>query len=234
MDKIKVTDRRNIVSAEWLNENLNHPDLIILDATMKHKPNGDSIESPIAFIPGALEFNFDTEICDKNSELPHMLPSRKQFEESARKLGVNNQSIIVVYDAMGVFSSPRAWWMFKIMGHQKVYVLDGGLPQWVNTEFPIQKAFSKISSHGNFDENFNLKLIVSIEQVVESLEQPQIKIIDARSKMNAIQIEHKFAYEEDIYSSQRFLNPYVAEQVNFEKAIGLFLEDLIKTLKLAQ
>ena len=111
-----------------------------------------------------------------------MLPPIKQFEESVRKLGINKQSIIVVYDAMGIFSSPRAWWMFKIMGHEQVYILDGGLPCWLKAGFSTHDKLSQASSTGDFTAIFNHQLVVAVEQVVKSLEQSRIKIIDARSR----------------------------------------------------
>jgi len=172
----------NIVSAEWLSNHLTDPDLIILDATMKHKPNGDPIESPTLYIQGALEFNFDTEICDQETELPHMLPSPELFESAVREIGINKNSTVIVYDAMGIFSSPRAWWMFKAMGHNNVFVLDGGLPNWLEADFPTQKDVSVKQSHGDFIADFKSEMIFSAEQVLASIDKPKDQIIDARSQ----------------------------------------------------
>lgn len=187
---MSVTQQKsNLVSVDWLKNHLKHPDLIILDATMKHKPNGDSIEAPFGYILGAQEFNFDTDICDQNTNLPHMLPPQKQFEESAINLRINNDSIIVIYDTMGIFSSPRAWWMFKVMGHQNVFVLDGGLPEWVKTGGPTQTNISTQHLQGNFRVSFNPQLIVHSKQITESLDQKHFQIIDARShtRFNALE-----------------------------------------------
>ena len=112
----------NLISVKQLHQlatKASKSNLVILDATMKKKPNGDPIETPLEKIPNALAFDFDTQICDKNSELPHMLPALEEFEQAAKSLGINTNSTVVVYDAMGIFSSPRAWWMFKVMGHKK-------------------------------------------------------------------------------------------------------------------
>lgn len=72
-------------------------------------------------------FDFDQKIAAPNTEFPHMLPTVEQFAQEVGKLGINNHSHIVVYDSHGIFSSPRVWWMFKVMGHDSVSVLDGGI-----------------------------------------------------------------------------------------------------------
>lgn len=171
----------NLVSIEWLNQNLNNLDLVILDATMKKKPNGEPIRVPSVVIPGAQMFNFDTEICDQNTELPHMLCSADEFQQAARKLGINNNSTIVVYDAMGIFSSPRAWWMFKVMGHNKVFVLDGGLPKWIDGEYLTETKYRTLESGGDFFARFNPAQVFSSQQVLTHLENDDIQILDARS-----------------------------------------------------
>jgi thiosulfate/3-mercaptopyruvate sulfurtransferase len=43
--------------------------------------------------------------------------------------------VVKVYDSLGIYSSPRAWWLFQIMGHENVWVLDGGLPAWAKAIF---------------------------------------------------------------------------------------------------
>lgn len=173
----------NLKSVEWLNQNLSDPDLVILDATMKKKPNGDLISASSVKIPNAQMFNFDTEICDQRSDLPHMLPSPEEFETAVRKLGINKDSYIIIYDAMGVFSSPRAWWMFKVMGHSKVFVLNGGLPKWIEAEYKTETNHLLPSerSIGDFCSDFNPKQVFSVKQVLDNINNEQHQILDARS-----------------------------------------------------
>jgi len=171
----------NLVSIDWLNQYLNEPDIVLLDATMKKKPSGEIIATPHNKILGAKAFNFDTEICDQSSSLPHMMPNQNEFEETARLLGINNNSTIVIYDAMGIFSSPRAWWMFKTMGHKIVYVLDGGLPKWLNAGFATQMEYSEAESIGNFSANINSNKVYNSDQILEAANNHQIQILDARS-----------------------------------------------------
>ncbi len=181
----------NIVSTTWLNEHLEDPRVVILDATLKKLPNGNLINQQPPYILGAQEFNYDTEICDQETSLPHMLPSVAQFEEAVRKLGISNDSLVVCYDAMGIFSSPRAWWMFKVMGHDQVVVLDGGLPLWLEEKRPTQGAFPEHRATGTFKANVRPELVYSVEQVVSSIEDEGIQIVDARSygRFNATEPE---------------------------------------------
>jgi len=172
----------NIVSLAWLDQHLENHRVVVLDATMKKMPNGEAIETPAFKIPGALQFDFDTEICDRNTDLPHMLPSAEEFEYTVQQLGINPDSIVVCYDAMGIFSSPRAWWMFKVFGHDKVVVLDGGLPKWREQQLPTQKEYAKPSEPGIFKARFRADMVYSAKQVLNSIEDRSIQIIDARSQ----------------------------------------------------
>lgn len=174
----------NLVSIEWLNQHLNDPDLVILDATMKKKPNGEPIPAALIRIPRAQEFNFDTEVCDQESQLPHMLCSYDEFESAAKKLGICKNSKIIIYDMMGVFSSPRAWWMFKIMGHASVFVLDGGLPKWLNAGYPTTSSSRAEDARveGDFEAIFSEKGVFNANQVLDSIGHKSYQILDARSK----------------------------------------------------
>ena len=128
MSNAKLTSP--LVSIQWLAENLDADNLVILDASMKpvtsvgnEMPTDDT-----SCIKGARRFDFDNEIRDKNTDLPHMMPSPEVFTEEAQKLGINQDSAVVVYDYVGVYSSPRAWWMFRAMGHEQVAVLMADYP----------------------------------------------------------------------------------------------------------
>lgn len=61
-----------------------------------------------------------------------MLPSTVKFASRMKKMGVGDGMRIVVYDADGLYSAARAWWTFRVMGHDDVAVLNGGLKKWTS------------------------------------------------------------------------------------------------------
>ena len=89
-------------------------------------------------IPRARFFDVDA-IADTSSDYPHMLPTPDGFAEAVSQLGVDNKSTVVCYDAAGVFSAPRAWWMFRVFGHDNVRVLNGGFPEWQAKGHPVER-----------------------------------------------------------------------------------------------
>ncbi|ORY64762.1 Rhodanese-like domain-containing protein [Leucosporidium creatinivorum] len=70
-------------------------------------------------------------------QLPHMLPSPERFADACSRLGIARDSHVVVYDTVGVFSSPRTAFTFKAFGHDQVSILDGGLSRWIAEGYPI-------------------------------------------------------------------------------------------------
>ena len=102
----------SLISVQFLKDNLSTKNLIILDASMKPVfPVANATPEMPVHIPGSLRFDFDDEICDHNTSLPHMMPSAGFFSDEMQMLGINKDSTIVVYDKVGVYSSPRAWWI---------------------------------------------------------------------------------------------------------------------------
>lgn len=171
----------SIVSSHWLHENLNNPDLIILDASQATNQAGKNSEFENVQIKGARHFDLKNTFSDSTSEFPNTLPSQEDFEKEARKLGINASSKIVVYDNLGIYTSPRVWWMFKTMGHNAVAVLDGGLPDWVEQGFETeQKLISKVET-GNFEANFQPDLVVDYSSVLSNIITENSLLIDARS-----------------------------------------------------
>ncbi|RRT80392.1 hypothetical protein BHE74_00021859 [Ensete ventricosum] len=76
------------------------------------------------------------------NQLPHMLPSEEAFAAAVSALGIYNRDGVVVYDGKGIFSAARVWWMFRVFGHDKVWVLDGGLPQWRASGYDVESSAS--------------------------------------------------------------------------------------------
>jgi thiosulfate/3-mercaptopyruvate sulfurtransferase len=125
-------DPKTLVSTDWLAAHLKDPDLRILDASWYLPAEGRDAraEYDAAHIPGARFFDID-EVSDARSDLPHMVPPAEKFMSRMRALGVGDGHQVVVYDGSGVFSSPRVWWLFRLMGQMNIAVLDGGLKKWV-------------------------------------------------------------------------------------------------------
>ena len=180
MTKVKITN--SIVSAQWLAENRSAENLIIFDASMKPIfPVANPTPETPAYIPGSLRFDFDDVLCDHNTSLPHMMPSPEFFTAEMQKLGVNQDSAIVVYDKVGIYSSPRAWWMFRVMGHDQVTVLDGGLPAWIQAGYETVSALATPTQRGNFASQPQGGLFVDSKDVVHALADSTFSVIDARS-----------------------------------------------------
>ncbi|MBE1273462.1 sulfurtransferase [Enterovibrio baiacu] len=171
-----------IVNVDWLKANVSAPNIKTVDASwfMPGSERNGAKEWETKRIPGAVYFDFDGEIKDKASSLPHMLPSTELFAESVSKLGIANTDTVVVYDSAGIFSSPRVWWMFKVMGHQNVALLDGGLPAWENaggdldTTAPIQPQATEYTA------TFQPERYIDRDALLAGITENALNVIDVR------------------------------------------------------
>jgi thiosulfate/3-mercaptopyruvate sulfurtransferase len=171
-----------LVSPTWLQSRLQQPGLVVLDATLP--PVGVSPAPDVRaryldqHIPGALYFDIE-EFSDHATSLPHMLPSPEEFSRKAEALGIDSTAEIVIYEQDGVFSAPRAWWMFRTFGVEKVYLLDGGLPAWAEAGYPVISG-PEHRAPAKFRAHFNLAAIVNYNQLQQSLHE-HAQVLDARS-----------------------------------------------------
>lgn len=171
-----------LINAQWLSKHLADENLVILDASIDFQIPAETEKDKVNIIPNAVRFDYDKVFCDPSNSLPHMMPSEERFNHLAQQLGINNDSIIVVYDNSGTFASPRAWWMFKTMGHKEVYILDGGLTEWKRNNFELTQSYREINDKGNFNGTLNPEKMLSAEVVLAQIEQTSSLTIDARSK----------------------------------------------------
>ena len=174
--------KKTIVAAKWLRKNLKDPNLIILDASQTENKSGLKTEFEGLQIPNARFFDLKNTFSKKDTDLPNMLLNSEDFEVEVRKLGINNASKIVVYDNLGIYTSPRVWWMFKIMGHDNIAVLNGGLPEWVNIGFETEMIQNKKYKVGDFKATFKPTMVKNIEDIKINLKTEKGLLIDARSK----------------------------------------------------
>ena len=170
-----------IVSTDWLSNNINNPNLVILDGTY-HLPTANrnaAEEFLLKHIESAVFFDID-DIADVDHGLPHMLPSDKVFSDKVGALGINNEKRVVVYDVYGMQSAARTWWMFRFFGHENVSVLDGGLPKWIKEGNKISSS-PVTPSPTTFVCNRQPRLVKSLNDIKEIVKGEKGQIIDARS-----------------------------------------------------
>lgn len=171
---------KNVVDTDWLVAHFDEPDLIVLDASYSavggQRPAHEGVR-----IKGARKFEIDY-FSDQENVLPHMLAPGAEFEKKAQKLGINGGSRLVIYDSLGIYSSPRAWWMFKVMGHDNVAVLDGGLPNWVLEGRSVEEVSEATYPQGDFKATLRPEMVKSMPEVRENIQAKTFQLIDARSK----------------------------------------------------
>ena len=170
-----------LVSTEWLAERLNAPDLVVVDASwylpaMNRDPEAEYLAG---HIPGAVRFDIDT-IKDKNSALPHMLPSPEAFASAMRAMGIGDGQTIVVYDGAGLFSAPRVWWTFKVFGARDVSILDGGFPAWKAEGRPVEDGLAKPRKPRHFTARLDHSAIADLNDVRRALETGSAQLVDMR------------------------------------------------------
>ncbi|MGL4381380.1 MAG: sulfurtransferase [Vibrio sp.] len=169
-----------LVSAQWLQQQLSDRKLVILDSSIEFQIASESEKDWVNKIPTALRFDYDKVFCDLDSALPHMMPSEQRFNTLAQQLGINQDSLIVVYDNSGTFAAPRAWWMFKAMGHDNVFVLNGGLTEWKAQGYNVTQAYRQPSTKGNFTGKLKPQALVDASYLLKQIDNPHSQIIDAR------------------------------------------------------
>ena len=172
-----------LISPQQLQQRLLAEDnIILLDASIEFQIPSESEKIKGQMIPGAIRFDYDKDFCNKHTLLPHMFPTEKHFNTRAQEIGINQDSTIVVYDNAGTFASPRAWWMFMAMGHNNVYILDGGLPAWIEAGYATETDCRTEVKTGNFEGYIQDNYFVSAQQIESYSTDKSANIVDARSQ----------------------------------------------------
>jgi len=177
----KIVLKTNLVSVEWLKAHLDAENLVILDATIGKSIDAES-SSKLKQLPNALFFDIKKKFSDISAPFPNTLPSEGQFEIEAENLGINSDTAIIVYDDKGIYSSARAWWLFKSFGHANIAVLDGGLPEWNRKGGETEKQYpNKVTERGYFKATLNPEAFTNLNKLQKFIENKSRTIIDARS-----------------------------------------------------
>ena len=176
-----MTDVQAVVTADWLAGRLDDPRIKPVDATWFLPPTDRDAraEYQAAHIPGAVYFDID-DIADRTSGLPHTLPSAGQFASAVGALGIGSGDHVVAYETQGIFSAPRIWWMFRVFGHERVSVLDGGLAAWRRADHPVTAARTDVAP-AEFSAELRPPLLTGLDAVRGAVDGGGPCIVDVRA-----------------------------------------------------
>jgi thiosulfate/3-mercaptopyruvate sulfurtransferase len=170
-----------LVSTEWLAAHLADPQVRVLDSSFKQPgvvPTARQ-DYDAGHIPGAVFFDID-DVAAPGTTLPHMIPSPERFAATMAERGIGNDDRVIVYDANGLSSAGRAWWMLRLFGHDSVALLDGGLPKWKAEGRPLEIAGPVIPPR-RFTAHFNPALVREKTAVRANVAAAVEQLVDARA-----------------------------------------------------
>ncbi|ASP40849.1 sulfurtransferase [Bacterioplanes sanyensis] len=185
-----------LVSSDWLADHLSCDDVVVLDASMANVVGREPILYPQpVIIPGAQHIDLEHALCDLSSSVVHAFPRSSDFERVVQALGIDRDHRIVIYDNQGIYSAPRAWWIFNTMGFNQVAVLDGGLPQWLAEGRPVISQESRPNPTAENSHRVELQPpttgttsaqchddnLCTAQQLQQQLHNPAVAVLDARS-----------------------------------------------------
>ncbi len=165
--------------------------LVILDATTPLP--GERFDPEAAFldahVPGARRFDIEA-FSDPDAGLPHTVPGQGRFTRLIRALGVSNDSDVVFYDQTGVVSAARGWWLLQLFGHDRVQVLDGGLPAWRAEGGAVEAGEPPPTAPGRFVSALRARRLAGLGDMMELSRQADsaapasgtARLLDARSR----------------------------------------------------
>ncbi|WP_313009224.1 3-mercaptopyruvate sulfurtransferase [Brevundimonas vesicularis] len=167
-----------LISTTNLAARLGAPDLRIVDGSWHLDGRDARADFEQTHIPGAVFFDLDA-MSDRDSALPHMMPTPEAFAAPVGALGLSVDDQIVVYDTAGLFSAARVWWMLNTMGATRVQVLDGGLPRWRDDGLPTVSGPS-VADAKDFHAKMAPDAVASLDDVRAVLAQ-DAQVVDARA-----------------------------------------------------
>ncbi|GGA84858.1 sulfurtransferase [Ornithinibacillus halotolerans] len=173
-----------IVTVKKLTEYLNNnSDVAIVDVRYQlDDPSAGKKAYEKAHIPQAIYFDLEGDLSDipRKHGGNHPLPNANVLAEKLGEAGIDKDTTVVVYDKGNDMFAPRFWWLLRFLGHEDVYILDGGYEAWIKAGQPVTAEIStKVSK--KFQPNVQSNEIVDIHRIKENIINKEAILIDSRS-----------------------------------------------------
>jgi len=183
-----------LVSTDWLAAHVGEPDLKVVDATfyLPHLKRDARAEFEQAHLPGAVFFDIET-ISDHSNPLPHMLPASKAFADAVGALGIGTGDRVVAYGGRGLIASARVWWTFRVFGHDRVAVLDGGSAKWKKEGRAVESGLPSPAPRP-FAATIHKELVADLDRMLDVVAPTRVaeellRRSDGRERMDAKVVE---------------------------------------------
>lgn len=175
-----------LVSVDSLKKKLesNADDMVVVDVRFSlADPNEGKKAYEQGHIPGAMYLDLNKDLSSPKAEHGgnHPLPDTELFAEKLGEIGIDQQTTVVIYDAKNDMFAARLWWLLDYMGHESVYLLDGGIAGWVKKGNVVTSEIS-VPITKQFQPDIQENQVVDINQVKEKMNDNSVVLIDSRSK----------------------------------------------------
>ena len=170
------------VSVPWVRTNLEAPGITVVDGSWHMPASGRNARTEFTAkaLPNAVFFDIE-QVADTGADLPHTCPTAEQFAHAMSAMGIKNTDFIVIYDTQGLFTAARVWWLFRLFGHTRVAIMEGGLPAWEAAALPTFSGKAPASRSEPYTTTFDDRLFASHHDVCRAIENKEVTIFDARS-----------------------------------------------------
>ena len=182
---------KNIVSIDWLLENINNKDLVILDCRFGMNDPQYGLK---AYKKSHINNGVYIDLKDLTGEVRvhggrHPLPPMNEFVKNMENSGVDNDKVVVIYDDGELAPASRLWFMLKYIGIKEVYVLSGGFKTWAERKLPLTDKLNEAKQSKGITMKINSKMICDVEYVWENLNKEESIIIDSRARERYLGLE---------------------------------------------
>ena len=175
-----------LISADELAADLNGRRVLDAAVFLSPAPNGGyRAESGLArfnegHIPGALFLDLIRDASEVSTGLGFSLPPVAQLEALFARLGVSNDTEVVLYSSGHMMWATRAWWLFHYCGHRHARVLDGGLHAWRAAGHPLSSETASYPE-GDFKATANAALFADKSAVLSAIGDAGVCTVNALS-----------------------------------------------------
>lgn len=177
-----------LVTTDWLASELGADDLVVLDCTIFLRMGDDGYISESGrenfeadHIPGAAFADLNEDLVDATSKLRYAVPTPEHFGAAMERLGVADDTRVVLYDANNSMWAARVWFMLRWIGFDNAALLDGGLKAWQAEGRHVESGASVpiASPVGSLSLNPRPQMIADKAEVLASIDDGATCLIDA-------------------------------------------------------